>query len=110
MQLVDPGKCIWFLVFIFILQQFDGNILGPKILGSKTGLSSFWVLFSLLIFGGLFGMVGMILGVPLFSILYSFLNGVVKRRLKMKKLPQDSKDYEKLLYISEKTGKPVYEK
>ena len=55
-------------------------------------------------------MVGMILGVPLFSILYSFLNGVVKRRLKMKKLPQDSKDYEKLLYISEKTGKPVYEK
>ena len=108
--LVDPGKCIWFLVFIFILQQFDGNILGPKILGSKTGLSSFWVLFSLLIFGGLFGMVGMILGVPLFSILYSFLNGVVKRRLKMKKLPQDSKDYEKLLYISEKTGKPVYEK
>ncbi|MBE6146559.1 MAG: AI-2E family transporter [Firmicutes bacterium] len=108
--LVDPSKCIWFLVFIFILQQFDGNILGPKILGSKTGLSSFWVLFSLLIFGGLFGMVGMILGVPLFSILYSFLNGVIKRRLKMKKLPQDSKDYEKLLYISEKTGKPVYEK
>ena len=108
--LVDPSKCIGFLIFIVILQQFDGNILGPKILGSKTGLSSFWVLFSLLVFGGLFGMVGMILGVPLFSILYSFLNGVVKRRLKMKKLPQDSKDYEKLLYISEKTGKPVYEK
>ena len=108
--LVDPSKCIGFLIFIFVLQQFDGNILGPKILGSKTGLSSFWVLFSLLIFGGLFGMVGMILGVPLFSILYSFLNGVIKRRLKSKKLPQDSKDYEKLLYISEKTGKPVYEK
>ncbi len=108
--LVDPTKCIGFLIFIFILQQFDGNILGPKILGSKTGLSSFWVLFSLLIFGGLFGMVGMILGVPLFSILYSFVNGVIKRRLKDKKLPQDSKDYEKLLYISEKTGKPVYEK
>lgn len=108
--LVDPSKCGWFLVFIFILQQFDGNILGPKILGSKMGISSFWVLFSLLIFGGLFGVVGMLIGVPLFSILYSFINGVIKRKLKEKKLPQDSKDYEKLLYISEKTGKPVYEK
>ena len=108
--LVDPSKCIGFLIFIFILQQFDGNILGPKILGSKTGLSSFWVLFSLLIFGGLFGMVGMILGVPLFSILYSFVNGIIKRKLKDKKLPEDSKDYENLLYINEKTKKPVYEK
>lgn len=108
--LVDPSKCIWFLLFIFVLQQIDGNIIGPKILGGKTGLSSFWVLFSLLIFGGLFGMVGMLIGVPLFSIFYSFINGVVKRRLKAKKLPQDTKDYEKLLYISEKTGKPVYEK
>ena len=107
--LVDPSKCIGFLIFIFILQQFDGNILGPKILGSKTGLSSFWVLFSLLIFGGLFGMVGMILGVPLFSILYSFVNGIIKRKLKDKKLPEDSKDYENLLYINEKTKKPVYE-
>lgn len=108
--LVDPSKCIGFLIFIFILQQFDGNVLCPKIIGSKTGLSSFWVLFSLLIFGGLFGVVGMIFGVPLFSILYSFINGLIKRRLKSKKLPQDSKDYEKLLYINEKTGKPVYEK
>ena len=108
--LVDPSKCIGFLIFIVILQQFDGNILGPKILGSKTGLSSFWVLFSLLIFGGLFGVVGMLIGVPLFSIFYSFINGVIKRRLKGKKLPENSKDYEKLLYISEKTGIPVYEK
>ena len=108
--LVDPGKCLMFIVFIFVLQQIDGNIIGPKILGSKTGLSSFWVLFSLLIFGGLFGMVGMLLGVPLFSILYSFINGVLKRRLKEKNLPEDSKDYEKLLYIDEKTGKLIYEK
>lgn len=108
--LVDPGKCITFLIFIFILQQFDGNILGPKILGSKTGLSSFWVLCSLLLFGGLFGMIGMILGVPLFSILYSFVNGVIKRKLKSKNLPENSKDYEKLLYIDEKSGKFVYEK
>ena len=108
--LVDPGKCVGFLIFIFILQQFDGNILGPKILGSKTGLSSFWVLCSLLLFGGLFGMVGMILGVPIFSIFYSFINGLIKRRLEDKKLPVDSKDYEKLLYIDEKTGELIYEK
>ncbi len=108
--LVDPTKCLIFLIFIFILQQFDGNILGPKILGSKTGLSSFWVLFSLLIFGGFFGMIGMIIGVPIFSILYSFVNGLIKKRLEKKKLPVNSKDYEKLLYINEKTGKPVYEK
>ncbi len=108
--LVDPGKCLFFLIFIIILQQIDGNIIVPKILGSKTGLSSFWVLFALLIFGGLFGIVGMILGVPLFSILYSFINGLMKRKLKEKNLPEDSKDYEKLLYIDEKTGKLVYEK
>lgn len=108
--LVDPSKCIFFLIFIFVLQQIDGNIIGPAILGNKTGLSSFWVLFSLLIFGGLFGMVGMILGVPLFSILYSFINGVLKRRLKNKNLPENSKDYEKLLYIDEKSGKLIYEK
>ena len=62
-----------FIIFIFILQQIDGNIIGPKILGSKTGLSSFWVLFSLLIFGGLFGMVGMIIGVPLAAVMYKLL-------------------------------------
>ena len=95
--LVSPSKCITFIIFIFILQQFDGNILGPKILGNKTGLSSFWVLFSLLIFGGLFGMVGMIIGVPIFSIFYSFVNGLIKRKLKEKNLPQDSKDYENIV-------------
>lgn len=91
--LVEPSKCLTFLIFIFILQQFDGNILGPKILGNKTGLSSFWVLCSLLIFGGLFGVVGMIIGVPIFSILYSFVNGVLKRRLAAKNLPINSADY-----------------
>ena len=107
---VHPLNCIYFAIFILLLQQFDGNILGPKILGSKTGLSSFWVLCSLLLFGGLFGMVGMILGVPIFSIFYSFINGVLKRKLKIKKLPENSKDYEKLLYIDEKSGKFIYEK
>ena len=92
--LVSPSKCLTFIIFILILQQFDGNILGPKILGSKTGLSSFWVLCSLLLFGGLFGMIGMIIGVPIFSILYSMINNYLRKRLKERKLPVDSRDYE----------------
>ena len=62
--LVNPWQCVLFLVFNILLQQFDGNVLGPRILGNVTGLSSFWVLFSILLFGGLFGFVGMIVGVP----------------------------------------------
>ena len=91
--LVDPSKCLWFLLFIIVLQQFDGSILGPKILGSKTGLSSFWVLFSLLVFGSIFGVVGMIIGVPIFAIIYSFINQRLKRRLEKKNLPVNSIDY-----------------
>ena len=100
--LVSPSKCITFIIFIFILQQFDGNILGPKIMGGKTGLSSFWVLCSLLIFGGLFGILGMIIGVPIFSILYSFIDNFLKRRLKEKKMPLDSKDYLNPKYIQKR--------
>lgn len=106
--LVTPNKCITFLIFVFILQQFDGNVLGPKIMGSKTGLSSFWVLFSLLIFGGLFGVVGMLVGVPLFSIIYSVIDKIIKDRLNKKQLPVESIYYENINYINEKTGKPVY--
>ena len=68
--LSDPMKCLYFLIFVLLLQQFDGNILGPKILGDSTGLSSFWVLFSILLFGGLMGFVGMIIGVPTFAVMY----------------------------------------
>lgn len=108
--LVDPSKCIPFLIFILVLQQLDGNLIGPFILGNKTGLSSFWVLFSLLVFGGLFGVVGMIIGVPLFSIIYSFVNGLLKRRLASKNLPIDSSSYDDLLYIDEKNGKFIKKK
>ena len=103
--LVDPSKCFWFLLFIFVLQQFDGNILGPKILGNKTGLSSFWVLFSLLVFGKLFGVVGMIIGVPIFSIIYSYVNNQLKRKLSNKDLPINSSDYEDIKKIKKKNGK-----
>jgi len=64
--LVSPDKLVAFVVFIIILQQFDGNILGPKILGDSTGLPSFWVLFAIFIGGGLFGFAGMLLCVPVF--------------------------------------------
>ena len=103
--LVDPSKCIWFLLFVFILQQFAGSILGPKILGSKTGLSSFWVLFSLLVFGSLFGVIGMIIGVPIFSIIYSYVNNILKKKLEEKKMPVNSIDYIESKQVKKKTRK-----
>ena len=69
----NPMHCRYFLIFIVILQQLDGNIIGPKILGNTTGLSSFWVLFSILLFGGLWGIAGMIIGVPLFAVIYDIV-------------------------------------
>ena len=105
--LVDPGMCLWFLLFIFVLQQFDGSILGPKILGSKTGLSSFWVLFSLLIFGSIFGVVGMILGVPIFSIIYSVINNRLKKRLEDKNLPVNSDEYIELKKVRRRKKKAI---
>ena len=72
--MISPMKCLYFLIFILVLQQFDGNILGPKILGDSTGLPSFWVLFSILLFGGLLGFVGMIIGVPAFAVIYRLVS------------------------------------
>lgn len=82
--LVNPLQSIYFLIFILILQQFDGNILGPKILGNSTGLSSFWVLFSILFFGGIWGFVGMIIGVPLFAVIYELVSTYINHRLRAK--------------------------
>lgn len=73
----SPIKALWFVVFVLALQQLDGNVIGPKILGNTTGLSSFWVLFSILLFGGLWGFVGMIVGVPLFAVIYDIIKKLV---------------------------------
>lgn len=73
----SPIKCVYFVIFIFILQQFDGNILGPKCMGSTTKLSAFWILFAILLFGGLMGFVGMIIGVPLFAVIYDIVKKLV---------------------------------
>ena len=99
--LVSPLQCLYFCIFVLILQQFDGNILGPKILGDSTGLSSFWVLFSILLFGGLFGFVGMIVGVPLFAVFYSLVKDFIGWRLGRKDLSQDTDDYRGLYAITD---------
>ena len=81
--LEDPIKGLWFVLFIIVLQQLDGNIIGPKILGNRTGLSSFWVLFSIVLFGGLWGLVGMVIGVPLMAVIYDLVSKFVRRRLQV---------------------------
>lgn len=77
----DPIKGLYFIIIIIVIQQLDGNVIGPKILGNTTGLSSFWVLFSIILFGGLFGFSGMLLGVPFFAVLYDIVRRLVKHGL-----------------------------
>lgn len=81
----NPIKALWFVLFVLVLQQLDGNVIGPKILGNTTGLSSFWVLFAILLFGGLWGFVGMIVGVPLFAVIYDVIKKLVIYGLKRNK-------------------------
>ena len=99
--LSDPMKCLYFLIFVLLLQQFDGNILGPKILGDSSGLSSFWVLFSILLFGGLMGFVGMIIGVPTFAVMYRLVTEFTTWRLGKKALSGNLNEYDRLNYIDE---------
>ena len=77
----NPWQALYFVIFIVILQQVDGNIIGPKILGNTTGVSSFWVLFSILLFGGLWGIVGMVIAVPLFGVIYDIIRKLTNRGL-----------------------------
>ncbi|MBR6770013.1 MAG: AI-2E family transporter [Lachnospiraceae bacterium] len=91
--MVSPIQCLYFIIFIIILQQFDGNILGPKILGNSTGLSGFWVIFSITLFGGLFGIAGMVVGVPVFAIFYAGVKSVVNHSLRQKNLSANLEDY-----------------
>lgn len=81
MLMIDPIEAVWFTVFILILQQIDGNLIGPKILGNSIGISGFWIMASVIIGGGLFGFFGMLLAVPLFSTFYVLLGRAVNRRL-----------------------------
>ncbi|MDQ0150918.1 AI-2E family transporter [Eubacterium multiforme] len=90
---VSPVKAFWLIIIIFIIQQIDGNIIGPKILGDSIGISAFWILFSILVAGKFLGVVGMIIGVPLFAIIYSIIKEIVEDKLKKKGLKVDTKDY-----------------
>lgn len=91
--MVDPKQALYFGILVLLIQQFDGNILGPKILGDSTGLSSFWVIFAITIFGGLFGVLGMVVGVPIFAVFYAGVKAMVNRSLQKKNLPTDLTPY-----------------
>jgi len=90
--MVDPMSVIWFVIIDFVVQQIDGNIIGPKIVGRSIGLGAFWVIVGLLISGGIFGIWGMLLGAPVFAVIYNLLSSFFKRRLQKKALP-DSTEY-----------------
>lgn len=97
--LSNPIKGLYFLIFILILQQIDGNIIGPKIIGNSTGLSAFWVVFSILLGGGLFGIPGMILGVPTFAVLSYIVTMLINHNLEKKNLPIEASCYDELSYV-----------
>ncbi len=105
--LVDPVKCLIFIIFIIVLQQVDGNIIGPKILGSSIGINGFWVMFSIILGAGLFGFWGMLLGVPVFVVLYTGVTKLVEKRLAKRDLPVEADDYADLDHIDPITRKPV---
>ena len=91
--LVSPLKCLYFVIFIFLLQQLDGNVIGPKILGDSTGISSIWVIVAILIGGGFGGVLGMFLGVPIFACLQVLVRWLLNTRLKKKNMPLAASEY-----------------
>ena len=101
----EPIKCIWFIIFILVLQQVDGNIICPKILSDKVGLSSFWVLFSTLLFGGLFGFVGLLVGVPVFVVIYDLIKKFIYHNLRKRGKEDMIEEYEATYHPPEKPKK-----
>ena len=91
---------MWFTIFVLALQQLDGNVIGPKILGNTTGLSSLWVIIAILVGGGLFGIVGMFIGVPVCAVLYALLWNHIRRSLERRNLPLEEKIYETSVYLA----------
>lgn len=99
--MVNPIKCVYFILFILVLQQVDGNLIGPKILGESTGLSGFWVIFSITIFGGIMGIPGMIIGVPFFAVLYAMIRRFANSLLEKRGLPTETTKYLDVDYIED---------
>ncbi len=100
--LVDPVKAVTFILFMVILQQIDANLITPRIQKQATGLPSFWVLFAITLFGGLFGIIGMLIGVPCFTIIYELFNEFTDKRLKKKNLPMETEYYTKVDMVEER--------
>lgn len=104
----SPIHALYLAIFILVLQQVDGNIIGPKILGDSTGLSAFWILTSISIAGGLFGFFGMLLGVPVFAVIYYIVQQIVKYRMEKKNLSSDTEEYVTLVSIDEGSKEMKY--
>ena len=102
---VDPVKAVIFVIFIVVLQQIDANLITPRIQSTATGLPSFWVLFAITLFGGLFGIPGLLVGVPVFTIIYEIVRDFIDKRLAKKNMPIDKDYYEKHDSIEKKTIK-----
>lgn len=96
--MVNPRQALYFGIFVLVLQQFDGNFLGPKILGNKTGLSSFWVIFAITLFGGYWGILGMAIGVPVFAVIYAGIKSLVNQKLTKRGYSIDTREY---MFLSE---------
>ena len=105
--MANPLKALIFVIFVIVLQQVDGNIIGPKILGNSIGIAGFWVMFSIILGAGLFGFWGMLLGVPVFVVIYTLLNDLVEKRLKKSDLPWETASYEDLDHIDPVTREAV---
>lgn len=105
--LEDPLYCLYFIGIVIVVQQLDGNVIGPMILGGSTGLSSFWIIFALLLGQSIFGFMGLIIGIPLFAVIYSIFRARIGRKLESKGLPSDSNVYRKVAYVDEGTGELI---
>ena len=105
--LVDPIKGLIFLVIIFGIQQFDGNILGPRILGQTVGIGSFWIIVAILLGGGLFNFPGMVFGVPVFALFYTLAKHWTERQLARRGLPEDTEEFKNINYIDPVSNEPV---
>lgn len=103
----SPLHALFFVIFVLLLQQFDGNILGPKILGSRVGIGGFWVMFSIILGAGLFGFAGMVLGVPVFVVFYTLIKNLVNHKLARSGLPVETEEYKNIDHIDPRTGMPV---
>lgn len=105
--LTEPMKGIYFLIFIIILQQIDGNLIGPKILGDSTGISSFWVVFAVVVGAGLSGIGGMVIAVPCVAVIYYIVGRISGYLVKKRGLPEATSEYINLDYIDADDNKLV---